>query len=58
MESLASLNAHAELRTFVFHNFTQLGNAIIFALLLEQTLVSSSLFFLNYLKLKKRTSAL
>lgn len=60
LESLASLNAHAELRTFVFHNFTQFGNTIIFALLLEQTLVSCSndlsiFSFLSFLLETKKT---
>lgn len=37
-ESLSNLNAYADLRTYVFHQFNQIGNAIIFSLLLEQTL--------------------
>lgn len=39
-ESLSNLIAYGDLRTNVFHQFTQIGNAIIFSLLLEQTLVS------------------
>ena len=39
-ESLANLNSYGELRTNVFHQFSQIGNAIIFSLLLEQALVS------------------
>ena len=38
-ESLSNLIAYGDLRTNVFHQFTQVGNAIIFSLLLEQTLV-------------------
>jgi len=37
-ESLANLNSYGELRTNVFHQFSQIGNAIIFSLLLEQAL--------------------
>lgn len=39
-ESLTNLIAYGELRTNVFHEFTQIGNVIIFSLLLEQALVS------------------
>ena len=38
-ENLANLANLADLRTAIFHQFTQIGNAIIFSLLLEQTLV-------------------
>lgn len=44
-ESLSNLIAYGDLRTNVFHQFTQVGNAIIFSLLLEQTLVR--FFFLS-----------
>ena len=47
-ESLSNLIGYGELRTNVFHQFAQIGNAIIFGRLLEQTLVRSfleSLFF-------------
>lgn len=40
-ESLTNLIAYSDLRTNVFHEFSQIGNAIIFSLLLEQTLVST-----------------
>jgi hypothetical protein len=40
LDSLSHLNAYGELRTYVFHQFTQIGNAIAFSLLLEQALVS------------------
>lgn len=39
-ESLANLISYGELRTNVFHQFAQIGNAIVFSMLLEQTLVS------------------
>jgi len=41
-ESLSNLNAYADLRTNVFHQFAQIGNAIVFSMLLEQALVSVS----------------
>jgi cytoplasmic FMR1 interacting protein len=37
-ESLAQVIGYSELRTNVFHQFAQVGNALIFSLLLEQTL--------------------
>ncbi len=46
-ESLSNLNAYADLRTNVFHQFAQIGNAIVFSMLLEQALVSF-LFYLFY----------
>lgn len=39
-ESLTNLISYGDLRTNVFHEFAQIGNAIIFSLLLEQTLVN------------------
>ena len=42
LDSLSNLNAYGELRTYVFHQFTQIGNAIAFSLLLEQALVNNS----------------
>ena len=48
LDSLSNLNAYGELRTYVFHQFTQIGNAIAFSLLLEQALVSR-LFFFSFL---------
>ena len=44
LDSLSHLNAYGELRTYVFHQFTQIGNAIAFSLLLEQALVSEYVF--------------
>lgn len=43
-ESLAHVISYADLRTNVFHQFSQIGNAIILSLLLEQALVSAFLF--------------
>lgn len=39
-ESLTNLNSFGELRTNVFHEFSQIGNAIVFSLFLEQALVN------------------
>ena len=50
LDSLSNLNAYGELRTYVFHQFTQIGNAIVFSLLLEQALVSFSLSHLQFIK--------
>lgn len=38
-ENLTNLIAYSELRTSVFHEFAQIGNAIAFSLILEQALV-------------------
>lgn len=43
-ESLTNLIAYGELRTNVFHEFAQIGNAIVFSLVLEQALVSTRVF--------------
>jgi hypothetical protein len=44
-ESLTNLIAYGELRTNVFHEFSQIGNAIVFSLFLEQALVSQFSFY-------------
>ena len=38
--NLSNLIEYRDLRTSVFHEFAQIGNVIVFSLLLEQTLVS------------------
>ena len=40
-EGLSNLIAYGDLRTNVFHEFTQIGNAILFSLQLEQMLVNN-----------------
>jgi cytoplasmic FMR1 interacting protein len=56
-DQLVNVIKSPDLRSNVFHLFTQIGNAIIFSLLLEQQLVSIFIYFYIFEQKKKKKKA-